>query len=1179
MPETPTERTWVIRAPRQQPHRHGEAAEGEDAPIHSIADLIRAGAAEAGSKRSFSDLKSRAAITSLGIPDDKQYEIPPEREVTYLVIDNSILHDPRSREPVAQELRLLASARDFHITEDDERNMVVVAFSERGGLNKLLAISKSITQAVPESRMLIKSGIISREADGFSLTSYPDGGRSADWRSHARSFGIYISSELAGKVADPQSRLGSNVEIAVRELEGSSLLALTDHAIRTTLERGGPSRLVGNADKMEQLTNHALRVPQTRFIVLKGDAGMGKSRLLRELLEKHPSHVLCSMDASDKNILGSGLITLTDQLVRLLQEEAKHSDEPALAMVSPADIASSELDDSDTTKKSIYLDAFSYMPNAQKIGFAAAHPRTVADLCVNALIELNKRRSPGTLFALEDLHHADSISEKALINVARKYMQATRGKALISMRPQEVYESADHKKLEAELGTGANEITVEGIDFKRKPELAREFALYSLPMELQRHRLSGVWPEILGEIAGNSPWKMKTLMDAVLERDPDSDELTNLVVSEQGISIKPELLERLQRIDPRSDDDFTVYLHERVGRLTHDSRQALQCIALMGGKVSEEQIMIITGGIVHFTEIVRELRSKGHLIIDENQVCRLQHDNIREIAISSIPSEAEKVRLATDLFTKFRSQQNVSAEAKHSLLTIIAGSPTDSPSPSDKFWQQYRTTLDEALAEAGRYNNTELGYKVSSDTLNCHDIEAAVQALMEDGTPQPPTTIRAIIIQALTAKAENARFLGKFDDVDEAVTALKEIHRHYPTEVNITRAHVVRFDAAYANARATEMATIYDKDLQQGKDLHPAMNALLQIKLLYRQGRFDEAMEVFAREGQNLKRYNEEYTKTHSTPLPEMVEIIRIARARLPHEKNRHSVIHPTPDTTFDQDIVMQSRACTDAQLAEFRRTKAQLDKIRELTEHFPLIVDRSAQLNILDQYGELAAFLGNHEEAITTYQELWRLAMKGQRYNQAARAAKKRGDIELMLATQQEPAQKKESILRALKTYCEEGGDAVSNMGKNAGYRRLLAIAKIRAIGLLVQEHDPMQPPSFPGIEEELTPHLQMAVKELTYLNEDWPQTATDTNDGPEFCYDISGYAGYILKAIKELKLRKDILPRDIESHKLLRPEAIASGIQKAEKMVDNGLGEKQRKTDGLHLMQDEILDWLAAA
>lgn len=1159
----------------------------------------------------------QSVLRNMRLGEINKPERPKEtnREVTVLIIDSkSYQKDPTILETLRSEIKQIAPNRDFDFTQDANKNLVIISFTERGGIKKLLDIAATVAKKQPTARMLLKSVNFNSEEDaggGFTITKWPQTDETQTWRTaivqtdHEIPASIFIDKKLATQITTPRSRKGTNVEIKFQEIstgtdETANVVALIDYKRKPSRERGGPDILVGYEDEFDRIVSYACdKTPAktVKIMVIEAEAGMGKSRITTELMDLLPpdGYIFCSLDAGDSTTPGSALVTLADELITIFEEDEYLGLELLNSVQAQRSTVKIDKDgvakiEKTTAGESVSLQDFSKWENAKKIEFAANYPETMTQLCIDALTLIREAKAGNGIFILDDLHHSDEKSEPYLNRIMRAYKDGSEyGMVIAIIRKENIEKSAALKEtmraIKEEDGPEAVQVvSLNGLDFATQRALTEKFIYHALPPEIRevnkKPRNLGVWTDTLAKVAGKSPWKMTTLMEILK---------TNLSIEHDTVEVDRATI---SQIALRNEDDITVFFQERIAELRPAQRHLLHCVALMGGKATKKQMKEIMQRCpadeltrLEATEaLIGELSLGVYLRATEKGEFELQHDEMKDVIIRSIESPQEVSRIANevyDILINFDSHP----ETRHALLTEIAKSNTIS---DDELWIPYLHETQECFADAELHHDLERAYNTTQRVLNSGSkcMERTLQQLGR-GAPVPPK-IRELIIAALFKKAETARFLGKFNESKEAVSLLETIGRQYPEEIDLTEAYLILFEVAYMESLPGEMNRIYTELLDNGEKLRTknmrARDIILKIKLEYKKGHFDDAIAIAnpstiapgMHESANwdaLLEYNAEYEATHNNmPSPEFVEVLRITTARIPYEMAR--TLREIDGKTQDSDVMMHDKALLEEQLNKIRQAKGHLKVTEDIIEAYPALLDPFARVNILDQKAAMEAHLGNYPKAIEFLDEAYRIATKLGIYTMAARAAKVKANIQIIQGKLDE----------AIDTLMRQGEQALSKVDDSFIYKFMIPAERIRAIAMKLNclDLDDTRVKRGKDSRESIAKLVETALKDFRTMNDFVNNNPAwrESRLSPALCYDIQ-YIGWIIHVINEMEFNISkpaecdcTLPHDFldpEVYPYMTSKRVQSGLQYGRtKVVDNtGLNEVARKNAGGEILE----------
>ncbi|MBI5754574.1 AAA family ATPase, partial [Candidatus Peregrinibacteria bacterium] len=741
------------------------------------------------------------------------------RHASYMLIDKETAGNPANNETLSKEIAVIINSRDFITTQDDEGNIIIFALSERGGVERLFDIDESLRKANKQSKILIGECTLLQNDEGLSLL---DGSLDRDTLETLHEGETAVSQSLNEKITSDQSRVGKNIKLHTSPHSNPKLVKLLDTVHLVSQELGGPDRLIGYQEELATLLNAATD-DDTHIISLEGHAGHGKSRVRTEMLRLLPNSILCSINPDNKNSLGSGLVTIAEQLAEIIKQETSE-----IQLIPTAYEEMIGLDESDNPvyeEKAISFEQFNALTAGERIIFTTLHPETVSELCYDAMEQLRAAQNPQTLFVLEDLHHADRLSEEYLVKLIKRYADSKDGKAMVTSRPEEMYQSLAFKNLKEEEQTknSLKVIELKGLSLLTNDTLGRNFAFYSLPPEIRKDgqgqdRKIDTWYRKLAHKAGPSPLYMKSFMDAVIP---------NLGIEDGTIVIKnPQVLERIDQIDPKSPTDHAVYFQERLANLDDQSRTFLQYVALMSEELGLLQIMAISKEIMGLNRegtlnLSGNLRKGGYTTDDflRGTICKLQHESTKGIVLDSIDPK-EKAVMAKKLYDQFKEDDYVSQKIKYELATIIAGNMNTKPPPdftenfeNKEFWEEYKKLVDSLFQDTTSRQDVEATRLAAQTILQIPRIKDAVATLQENAiNNHHPETIR-IAIDCLFNLAESSRIEGKYEETAKALDLLKNIRNQHSHLVNNLKILTIGFDSARMQNKVQEMKNLYQEML------------------------------------------------------------------------------------------------------------------------------------------------------------------------------------------------------------------------------------------------------------------------------------------------------------------------------------------------------------------------------
>lgn len=1156
-------------------------------------------------KTAFAKENRENLFTKLELNQPKQeLEIPPRRAATYLTVDTETLNDPKNHQSLADEIKVIAESREFPAIQDDDGNLIIIALSERGGVEKLFDIEESFRHTIPTAKMILGSCEVTNSGDG--IFGFTDEHLDREtFRKFSPTVLTRVSKALTIKINDPDSRVGSNLNLTTEETDDSQFVRLIKAISTVSKEIGGPDVLIGYENEFNALYEAATD-DKTGIISLEGAGGMGKSRLRTELLKKLPAHILCSANSADRTLPGASLVTLANQLIKTATEELDEESKEELLNIG---ILYSSTETEEDVDNSISWKQFNELPHSKRIEFVSKHPDAIAELCFEAMSKLREKKDPKTLFVFEDLHHVDHISEPHIIKLIQRYSEAKEGqppgKVLVTSRPEEMYQSTNFKELKTNPETKASTkvIKIEGLDLLRNDKLGYNFAYHSLPPKLREGCRLGDWYRKLARKANKSPWAMKTFMDEVKTYDQSTDSYPNLIITDDNaIELKPEVLRRIEEI--KDETDMANYFQERLAKLEEKPRKFLQYIALMNEKLNLWQAIQILENLLGMTredilKTASELGAAGYTSDDKlrGDFCKLQHESTRAIVLDSIPDQKTKIAMAKELYDLFKEDETFNQKTRYTLASIIAGSmppAINMPFEDAEFWFDYQQLLRTLFADAEYHHNTESSYELAATGLNLSMTQACISGL-QTGRSEYRPMIENLAIEVLFNRAESARVMGKFDETDEAVKALQNIHAHFPEIVDIVKLYLISFDKAEMQNRQDEMKDTFEKIQKCGKPIPESTKIRMEIVIAHYEERYDDVAGIYKENKAILEGEAGNYARTHGSPSPTYLDLRRICETKAPLEQIRKKGGR-IDNQEFDDDVTMQSGAYTEEDLRKIEAIAEKLETIDKAMKSHPLGQSPWTAIKTLEQKGTISACLGRHESAIKLYSEVWRIADQLGLNDAAARAAKLKSDVQVLQAlltdnstmrqsrvaslrasqvseansTPDNKGHRIELLKVAIQTLSEEGIEkSLSKVDEGSDYHTILRIERIRAVGILTQELL-AESKDKKALAEELKPYISTALEDFKYIN----KKSSGWAGLPFVQYYLMGYAGHILNAAHETDTRISEMmgPEtnlyDNKEYPFMNLQFVESGLEYGNGMIDLDFGEVQRKLDGLHIL-----------
>ncbi len=1109
-----------------------------------------------------------ASSDSLEQAENERTQLPREGSCAFMMIDLSILENRELNSPIVRrlmtELSLFSHSPNFRITQYNGC-LVIVETAEREG-GTLINTAQRLYGALLRdcgtddqrrtTKILLGTGEVRHHGEEqFSISGFPP----TSFREELDTMhcGIYISQELDQIAADPTRRLHSLCRIETEKEEGErTFIRVNKIAPKVSLAIGGPDKLIGSERVLAKLEGE-LTDKETKLIIVKGAAGMGKSRITEGALSQLPAATRTAFPPAGRNLLpGYGLTIVASQIANQARESAGLS----------------------TNRDIQELQAFANLSPREQIAEAQRKPTRIVDLCNTALNQLS-----GPL-VVDDIHHADTMSLTHIADLCAQYMKSG-NKVVLLMRPEELEEPQEVENLKRftvrESGEdAARETTIHGLDFK-DPQIAREYVFHSLPAETRQGKTLGPWAEQLGRIAVNSPYIMTALIKGVLE---------DLVIEDEVINLTPQALARISKIGIGRKSDLDTYQRERLTGLPEDDLHLLQCVALIGGSISKEHLERIASEALsmppnRINNSIRDLTERLYLI-DQGGNFDLQHETTRQLILSTIRNQGPRL---TQLYTLFRNDETLHPDSRLALAHRIATSER-APNLENPFWTEYGEVLTTSLREAESQRVPTRAHELAHQALTGKKtrIKEAIRSLTRNPSVESLPIYRTAV-EALLALARNAVATSKTIEAGNAIEILERIHEKNPQLLpDLTEVHLLEFELVYINAGAEDAAKklreIYNEKLQHA-NLSATQRTIVEMKLAHREGRHQGIDGIFQDGTAALDLAN----RTHPTQAhPDFVEAHRRISLRN-YERLRGQLRRPA-GRILDDDVLLSPSSLNQEQTERLSAIVSNAESLQEQTRRNPMALSPHGEFSMKDQMAQCQALQGYGKKAVRELLEVWRASTQLGIHDQAVVSAKRAGDIQVLAAisyTTKAPRQNaageweagktekrhtvdRTQLLAAIDTYSTPGMISLAAIENPTHfYQMAIRIQRIRAIGILcdsyseelgggaaMQEH----------LREELAPHIDQACRDIAYISTYF----TDQSTNPEIQYYLA-YAGQVIQTGLALRVNSAMaLNSDSAKTAILNAEANKIAQREARiKHEDHGLGEIERKEKGLDLLQ----------
>lgn len=374
---------------------------------------------------------------------------------------------------------------------------------------------------------------------------------------------------------------GGSLELKGKQQEVVAYRAVRRREVRDRLDAvaaRGLSRFVGRDDELALLLGVAQRLAtdrdrRGRVVTISGEAGIGKSRLLRELRDRLPPGIDWFEGRSSSADRGTPWHLVIDLLRRALGVAEEHGHDDIAQLVAER----AELWSEQARASSRYVRWVLGLPTPEVEGLDPQQLRAgVVEALVTVLRDAAERRP--LVVSLEDVHWADEASEAVVAAITRAVADIP-VLVIVTFRPER------------------------SIDFGDKPWFTRL-------------ALDGLGHDITGDLAAAALGAQLTApaQQLIVERTEGNplfvEELTASLIETGALVVRDGRIELAPDADrlriPESLHDVVL---TRIDRLADDARHALQLASVIGREFTRRILDRISHMPRHLDDHLAELES------------------------------------------------------------------------------------------------------------------------------------------------------------------------------------------------------------------------------------------------------------------------------------------------------------------------------------------------------------------------------------------------------------------------------------------------------------------------------------------------------------------------------------------------------------------------------------------
>ncbi len=1100
--------------------------------------------------------------------------------VSYLVINpHIILQGSNFGFPhivhILNDIAAISRSDGFIVKKDSMDNIVIIALQERasGFLENFgLGIRKK-TQG--KAHLRFGKGTLSQSEEGLKMNDYLSTQELIQWSKlgEGENKADYIIDEETYE-KQLRSRENTTSQLKVEKIPGTKYYRILDVVREATLRvGGGPRKLIGQQDVLEELREGTGPKSRTKLTIIKGKAGIGKSRILDELMKENPGAMILSIDPACEKLPGMALINIIEQLDAFAKSKIKDlaKADQYKALLAP-------------------LQQICSLSPGERLHLAQTKPHELVSKIIGAISAFEQIFGSFPI-VLDDMHHIDAHSDEHIMKIMETVLRETQCRIIATMRPEDRFKSTKQTAMEANLGSSFGPKAVKTIwlqDEKtgtpklnlQDPQTAADYVFYSLPEEKclnsttgERKTFTNDWHLMLANKI-QTPWGFTSLINILL-RNPDKF----LTYGENEIGLTNAALEELQKIN--NQEDLIQHERNRIIKLEPKILSILRLVAMTGTPFTVRRLLEITaeetgkiGG--EAIAIIDLLIKQDYLtkIVDNNGITtayELSNETIGEAIKDSIPPQ-EKQKLVFKHYGRISADSNVPDEVKFSWLQAATETSTLRNKAHRKVWAAYTRKATTVLEKDHEGRQYAKGLAHASAILCNLDPKAKtaaaklIQELQEHpivlsgkSEEEQSTTEEMIILikSALLTYIESGANLGQFARVHAAIDTLEAIctNTQDPENPKLLEAYKMGFrmasmeESQIRNAEKRVKMNSYFKKIQDSRGNYTPGD-LLTIEMQHEARACDHGDEVS--NISNIVAALEGWLQKYSLEKPEIQEIAKsdpktYAKIKLLYQRYLFECTVRKPKTrqSIDDDGAVDPSLFNQKETKILINLRHELDAIRQARETNPLIFDPIDDVAFLELLAQTYDYCGEYERAAIGYGENWRISNQIGLSRQAARFAYQKMLALLMMATSKtkypdetntaetEPlptnAFNRQKISQAITTCNEEGFPLIKNVDPNDKYHLLLHFGRIRAVSLLVQTYNqelitasanPNRAKEFKRIKDEMIPYLKDALEDFAYFNTPKMEGYFTKDPSGEFSYYILPSIAMILEFIETLNI-----------------------------------------------------------